>query len=173
MSEYPVMKTPVPVGKVLNFNNGDRKYKVVASEGISYGDKGFLLNCICIQSSNSSMIGKEYDFDDRAFRDYSDNNIVIEDLIESKGSLVKVLKISQRLKPTDDLEMALAMQTHTPGFISAHVFSSAANKETPDTITSIFECEVFTNMPSGTRVAWITQAELNKVKLSREIKNPS
>lgn len=89
------------------------------------------------------------------------------------ASLVKVLKISQRLRPTDDLEMALAMQTHTPGFISSHVFSSVANKETPDAITALFECEVFTNMPKGTRFAWIGQAELDQVKLSREMKKAS
>ncbi|ENK2262607.1 hypothetical protein NDJ00_08100 [Vibrio parahaemolyticus] len=76
--EYPVMKKPVPVGKILNFNDGKQKYLVKASDGICYGEKGYTLECECIHSDSPAMIGKTYHFDDRVFRDYNGNNIVIE-----------------------------------------------------------------------------------------------
>jgi hypothetical protein len=78
MSEYPVRKKQVPVGKVLNFNDGEKKYEVIACDGIQYGEKGYTLECTCTHSDNPAMIGEIYSFDDRVFRDYNENNIVIE-----------------------------------------------------------------------------------------------
>ena len=72
------MKKPVPVGKILNFNNGKYKYKVIESDGICWGDKGFTLVCLCTVSDSPEMIGETYHFDDRVFRDYNENNIIIE-----------------------------------------------------------------------------------------------
>lgn len=77
-NEYPVMKKPVEVGKVLNFNDGKQKYRVEACDGICYGEKGFTLECVCIHSDSPVMVGKSYHFDDRVFRDYNENNILIE-----------------------------------------------------------------------------------------------
>ena len=78
MSNYPTMKKQVPVGKVLNFTSVKEKYEVVACDGICYGEKGYMLECVCIESPSEAMIGERYDFDDRAFRDYSGNAIKIE-----------------------------------------------------------------------------------------------
>ena len=79
MAKYPVMKTPVAVGKVLNVRNGLHKFEVVGSDGICWGDKGYTLKCECIQSDEPAMLGEIYHFDDRLFRDYNGNNVVIED----------------------------------------------------------------------------------------------
>lgn len=80
MSEYPIMKTQVAIGKVLNFTNEKRKYKVIDCDGILYGEKGYTLICECIEDAESpSMIGGEYHFDDRSFRDHNENKIVIEE----------------------------------------------------------------------------------------------
>ena len=72
------MKKPIKVGKVLSFNGGGRKYRIIKSDGICWGDKGYTLICQCIKSDSPAMIGEEYTFDDRVFRDYNENNIVIE-----------------------------------------------------------------------------------------------
>ena len=78
-SEYPVMKNPVSEGKVLNFNNGCQKYLVIESDGVCYGEKGYTLLCECISSQFKAMIGELYSFDDRVFREYNGNNIVVEE----------------------------------------------------------------------------------------------
>jgi len=74
---YPVMKKPVPVGKYLYFQSSEQVYKVKKSNGVSYGDKGFSLVCQCVDSPSTGMMGREYSFDDRVFRAYNENNIVV------------------------------------------------------------------------------------------------
>ena len=73
------MKSPVAAGKILNFNNGKQKYLVTESDGVFWGVKGFKLVCKCTHSDSPEMIDKTYHFDDRVFRDYNNNNIVVED----------------------------------------------------------------------------------------------
>lgn len=79
LDEYPIMKKPVSSGKILNFRNGERKYRVKSNDGICAGEKGFLMKVECIHSNNEAMVGEIYHFDDRIFRSYNENNIVIED----------------------------------------------------------------------------------------------
>jgi hypothetical protein len=77
-TEYPVMKTATAIGSVLNFNKGEATYEVIACDGICYSFKGFLLNCLCTSNkTNPKMVGEMYDFDDRIFRTYNNNNVVV------------------------------------------------------------------------------------------------
>lgn len=78
----------------------------------------------------------------------------------------KVLQITQTIKPGDDLEMALDLQSHTPGFLCAHAScKSLGSQESPDTLVALFECEDVSSRPlKGTRVAWITDREFNRLK---------
>lgn len=78
MNEYPVRKKPVPVGKILNFRSAKEKYEVVESDGIQWGEKGFTLICKCVESPLKEKVGEEYHFDDRVWRDYNENDIVVE-----------------------------------------------------------------------------------------------
>jgi hypothetical protein len=88
MPEYPVMKKQIPAGKILNFQNDKSLYLVVKSDGVYYGEKGYLLKCICIQSENVGVFN-EYDFDDRTFREYNNNNIVVESAKQHPLSMAK------------------------------------------------------------------------------------
>lgn len=110
MSQYPVMKKPVQVGKVLNFTDSKQKYKVIACDGIHYGDKGYTLECVCIDSPIKAMIGEKYSFDDRVFRDYNENNIVIEDVEPVFGLKEAVNQIDQ--SDVMDKEIKRALSNH-------------------------------------------------------------
>lgn len=79
MSEYPVVKEQIQIGKILNFTVDNQKFKIVNCDGVCYGEKGFILECVCISSPSEDMIGEKYSFDDRIFREYNNNKIVIED----------------------------------------------------------------------------------------------
>lgn len=97
MSEYPVMKKQVGVGKILNFTSVNQKYKVIGCDGVRYGEKGYALECLCIDSPSKSMIGEKYTFDDRAFRDYNENHIVVEDEAPNTGKVS--LSVSSKTVP--------------------------------------------------------------------------
>lgn len=111
MKKYPVMKKQVPVGKILNFTGSNQKYKVMECDGVSYGEKGYVLDCVCVDSPSKSMIGEKYTFDDRVFRDYNGNNIVIEDdpsiKVETSFSLKDAVSEVQKMTakfPTEILK---------------------------------------------------------------------
>jgi len=66
------------VGKVLNFQNDKQKFEVIRCDGVHYGEKGYGFECICIESPSKSMIGEEYSFDARAWKEHNNNNIKVE-----------------------------------------------------------------------------------------------
>lgn len=77
----------------------------------------------------------------------------------------KVLQITHKLKPGDDIEMALDIQSHSPGYLCAHAVSkSYSDQDEPDTIIALFECEDLDNVPKGMRVALITDKEFERLK---------
>lgn len=77
MSAQPKF-TKAKIGKVLNFQTPNQKYEIVRSDGIFYREKGYTFECICIESQDETMIGEEYHFDARAWKEHNNNNIKLE-----------------------------------------------------------------------------------------------
>jgi len=65
------------IGRVLNFQNDKKKYEVIGCDNVHYGEKGYVFECICIESPSESMINEEYHFDARTWKE-NDNNIKVE-----------------------------------------------------------------------------------------------
>jgi len=77
MAQQPKF-TKDKIGKVLNFQTEKQKFEIIRSDGIYYEEKGYSYECICIESPSKSMVGEEYHFDARAWKDYNNNNIKLE-----------------------------------------------------------------------------------------------
>lgn len=106
--EYPVIKEAIPVGQILNFQNEKKICFVIESDGIYYGEKGYLLSYIIIQSSNKAIIGKKESIDDRAFRDYNDNNIAVEDQSEHPIAMSQYKKIIEEKEKENNSKSEIA-----------------------------------------------------------------
>lgn len=79
------------IGKTLNFQTSKQKYEVVKCDGVDYGEKGYVFECICIESPSKTMIGQSYSFDARAWKDHNNNNIKVESTLSARELLAKVL----------------------------------------------------------------------------------
>ena len=144
MPQYPIMKAPVPAGKVLNFKEGSALYLVIKSDGVIYNSNGYTLVCECIQNVNENMVGEEYNFDDRAFRDCHDNRILVEEITlhpialaryEAKQSAKRQKKSEKSqsaykllLSACQSNDLGVDMQAHAEAFLVSLLHLSDQHK---------------------------------------------